>query len=62
MKQADIDKITSEILELNKDKSKMYEFICALANAKSFVENKLSTELLKTANEAAIRSLFNKLK
>ena len=41
MKQADIDKITSEILELNKDKSKMYEFICALSNAKSFVENKL---------------------
>ena len=62
MEQKTIDKLTSKILELNTDKESVYEFTCALANAKALIKNKLSAELMKLSYEATIKSLFNKLK
>lgn len=61
MKQSDIDKKTNEILALNNDPEKLHEFLCACANAKSFTENKLQAETLKTTIQIGMKNLFNSI-
>lgn len=59
MKQSDIDRITDQILAQNDDPEKLHEFLCACANAKSMIENKLQAETLKTTIKIGMQNLFN---
>ncbi|MES0340703.1 MAG: hypothetical protein ABUK08_00145 [Candidatus Humimicrobiaceae bacterium] len=63
MDQVIIDNITKNILKIKEDyhKELQYEFICALANAKSIVENKLAVEAQKIAYKAAFSTLAKNL-
>lgn len=61
-----IKDLTNRILNVAHDKNEPHEFICALANARAFIENKLAAQASKTMvtmqlkSFSAILSGFNK--
>lgn len=63
MDQVIIDNITKNILKIRKDypKELEHEFICALANCKSMLENKLAAEAQKIIYKEAFKVLAKKL-
>ena len=54
-----INKMTERILNLNNDKEKTYEFICALADAKAKIENKINVNIFKGTVESQIAYIAN---
>jgi hypothetical protein len=61
MEQEVIDKITGNILKLNDNKELQYEFICALTNCKSMIENKLAAEAMKITYKETFKMLARNL-
>jgi len=61
MKQSDIDKKTQQILALNNEPEKLHEFLCACANAKSMIENKLTAEAMKATIAISMKNLMNNI-
>ena len=51
-----IKELTEKILNVSHDKNEPYEFICALGNAKAFIENKLVAQSQKTMSTMQMKS------
>jgi len=62
MKQSEINKITEKIMTLNDDPEKVHEFICACANVKSMLENKIQAETLKTTILLGMKNMMNHIR
>lgn len=58
MKQNDIDKLTEQVLSIHEDPKKVHEFICALANAKAILENKINAEYFQASIKAGIQNML----
>ena len=58
MDQKTILGLTEIILSINDNPEEVYEFICALSNAKAFLENKLTAQAYKTASTMQMKSIM----
>lgn len=62
MKQSEINEITEKIMALNDDPEKVHEFICACANVKAMLENKLQSETLKATILVGMKNFMNNIR
>lgn len=54
-----VEKLTTEILSIEHDSNKPYEFMFALANARSFLENKISIQTQQTMAKISMKTFMS---